>query len=169
MVVGRLSGKSVFRELKVGVCFDEFISNQYLKALYWGTEGQRITDQFYFDAFSIFQLIKYGKNAFRSREKKRNELALPSREELIKAVKNHLDTIRKYGTETDESFYSCGWLMDISRCIYTPRYNDIIGKTKAGEWALKENFFPIQRICPKLWQSETILCNSKMIAKLKNG
>jgi hypothetical protein len=87
MVVGRLSGKSVFRELKVGVCFDEFISNQYLKALYWGTEGQRITDQFYFDAFSIFQLIKYGKNAFRGREKKRNELALPSREELIKAVK----------------------------------------------------------------------------------
>ena len=125
MVVGRLSGKSVFRELKVGVCFDEFISNQYLKALYWGTEGQRITDQFYFDAFSIFQLIKYGKNAFRGREKKRNELALPSREELIKAVKNHLDTIRKYGTETDESFYSCGWLMDISRCIYTPRYSSI--------------------------------------------
>ena len=60
---------------------------------------------------------------------------------MIKAVKNHLDIIRKYGTETDESFYSCGWLMDISRCIYTPRYNDIIGKTKAGEWALKENFF----------------------------
>ncbi|MDD4244120.1 MAG: hypothetical protein PHG08_07415 [Bacilli bacterium] len=32
--------------------------------------------------------------------------------------------------------------MDIARCIYTLRFNDIISKTKPGEWALKEKLCP---------------------------
>ena len=43
--------------------------------------------------------------------------------------------------QTDDSIYSCGWLLDIARCIYTLRFNDVIGKTQAGEWALSENLF----------------------------
>ena len=68
--------------------------------------------------------------------------AVPSREELVLAVQNHFDSIRKYAVQTNESLYSCGWLLDIARCIYTLRYNDIIGKTQAGIWALSEHIFP---------------------------
>ena len=32
--------------------------------------------------------------------------------------------------------------LDICRCIYTLRYNDVISKTQAGIWALQEHIFP---------------------------
>ena len=65
----------------------------------------------------------------------------PGREELIKAVRAHYDSIRQYAVKTDETLYSCGWLLDIARCIYTLRYNDVIAKTQAGLWALAEHIF----------------------------
>ncbi|MBQ3868942.1 MAG: DUF4111 domain-containing protein, partial [Clostridia bacterium] len=68
-------------------------------------------------------------------------LPTPSREELINAVRGHYDAIRKYAVETNESLYSCGWLLDIARCIYTLRQNDVISKTQAGFWALEEHLF----------------------------
>lgn len=43
--------------------------------------------------------------------------------------------------QTNETLYSCGWLLDISRCIYTLRYSDVIAKTQAGIWALSEHIF----------------------------
>jgi len=35
-----------------------------------------------------------------------------------------------------------GWLLDTARCIYTLRHHDIIAKTRAGLWALKEHMPP---------------------------
>lgn len=122
------------------VSIDEFKKNQYSKVVYWGTSGQRITDKFYFDVFSLYELIKYGQLILGNDI--RNELVLPTNEELRDGVQQHYKTIRKYAVETGESLYSCGWLLDIARCIYTLRYHDIISKTKAGEWALKKNLCP---------------------------
>ena len=51
-------------------------------------------------------------------------------------------TIRKYAQSTGRNFYSFGWLLDISRCIYTLRTGKIISKTKAAEWALQNNLCP---------------------------
>jgi len=61
---------------------------------------------------------------------------------LIDAIRVHYETIRKYAQQTDERLYSCGWLLDICRCIYTLRNNDVISKTQAGIWALQEHIFP---------------------------
>lgn len=122
------------------VSIDEFKKKQYTRVVYWGTSGQRITDKYYFDVFSLYELIKYGQLILGN--DKRNELVLPTNEELKDGVQQHYQTIRKYAVETGESLYSCGWLLDIARCIYTLRYNDIISKTKAGEWALKEKLCP---------------------------
>jgi len=119
---------------------DEFKKKQYTRVVYWGTSGQRITDKFHFDVFSQYELIKYGQLIF-GRDI-RDEFVLPKKEDLKKGVQQHYQSIRKYAIETNESLYSCGWLLDIARCIYTLRYNDIIGKTMAGEWALKEKLFP---------------------------
>ena len=122
------------------VSVDEFKKRQYTKVVYWGTSGQRITDEYSFDVFSLYGLIKYGQLILGTDI--RNGLVLPTYEELKYGVHQHYQTIRKYATKTGESLYSCGWLLDIARCIYTLRYNDIISKTKAGEWAIKENLCP---------------------------
>ena len=60
---------------------------------------------------------------------------------LVETVKNHYETIRKYARETGESICSCGWLLDIARCIYTLRNNNIISKTQAGIRALENQVF----------------------------
>lgn len=122
------------------VSIDEFKKKQYTRVVYWGTSGQRITDKYTFDVFSLYELIKYGQLIFG--KDIRNELVLPTYEELKYGVQQYYKTIRKYAFETGVSLYSCGWLLDIARCIYSLRNNDIISKTKAGEWAIKENLCP---------------------------
>ena len=118
---------------------NEYRSQSFCRLVYWGTSGQRVTDHYVPDAFSRFELAKHGKSVY---GQKPWILPAPGREELIKAIQTHYDSIRKYAVQTGETLYSCGWLLDIARCIYTLRYNDIIAKTQAGIWALEEHVFP---------------------------
>ena len=118
---------------------DEYRSHSFQRLVYWGTSGQRITNSFTPDAFSLFELAKYGKPIYGNNAW---IFPAPGREELISAVRSHYETIRKYAAETNETLYSCGWLLDIARCIYTLRYHDIIAKTQAGIRALEEHLFP---------------------------
>ena len=117
---------------------DEYRSRSFRRLVYWGTGGQRITDRYVPDAFSGFELARYGKTVYGSNPW---ILPAPGREELVSAVRAHYDTIRKYAVQTDETLYSCGWLLDIARCVYTLRYNDVIAKTQEGIWALEEHLF----------------------------
>ena len=117
---------------------DEYRRQSFSRLVYWGTSGQRITDRYVPDAFSRFELARYGKTVYGGNPW---ILPAPDREELVKAVRAHCETIRKYAVQTDETLYSCGWLLDIARCIYTLRYNDVIAKTQAGTWALEEHLF----------------------------
>lgn len=117
----------------------EFLTNNYTKLVYWGTTDQRITDSYELDVFSRYELAKYGRSVYGKDD--RNIFLTPSRDEIFFAIQNHYDTIRKYALQTSESIYSCGWLLDIARCIYTLRYGDMIGKTQAGIWALNEHIF----------------------------
>ena len=117
----------------------EFRSQSFHRLVYWGTGGQKITDRYTPDAFSLFELAKYGKPIYGSNAW---ILPAPGREELLCAIRGHYEDIRKYAVETTESLYSCGWLLDIARCIYTLRHNDVIAKTQAGIWALEEHLFP---------------------------
>ena len=94
----------------------EYLSQSFHRLVYWGTSGQRVTDRFAHDAFSLFEYIKY--------------------------INTYTEINTPYAVETNEMLYSCGWLLDIARCIYTLRYNDVIAKTQAGFWALEEHIFP---------------------------
>ena len=118
---------------------EEYRSRSFTRLVYWGTSGQRVTDHYSPDAFSGFELARYGKPVYGG---KPWILPAPGREELIRAVQAHYDTIRKYAVQTDASLYSCGWLLDIARCVYTLRYHDVIAKTQAGIWALENHIFP---------------------------
>ena len=119
---------------------DEYRANSFRRLVCWGTTGQRITDRFEPDAFSRFELARYGRPVWGTDD--RSPFIEPSREEMVAAIQAHCSAIRQYAVQTDERLYSCGWLLDIARCIYTLRYNDIIAKTRAGVWALNEHLFP---------------------------
>ncbi len=125
---------------------NEYRCHSFQRLVYWGTSGQRITDRYTPDAFALFELAKYGKPVSGG---KAWILPPPGKEELIAAVRRHCDAIRKYASQTSDSLYSCGWLLDIARCIYTLRYGDVISKTQAGIWALKEHLFPDEEALKK--------------------
>ena len=118
---------------------DEYRRRSFRRLVYWGTSGQRVTDRYSPDVFSAFELAKYGKPVCGG---KTWILPVPGREELVRAVRAHYDTIRRYAVHTDESMYSCGWLLDIARCVYTLRTGDVTAKTRAGAWALEKHIFP---------------------------
>lgn len=122
------------------VSLDEYRAGQYTRLVYWGTSGQRVTARWTMDVFSRFELSKYGRLVYGEREG--DLFSMPTRVELVEGVRKHYAGIRQCALQTDESFYSCGWLLDIARCLYTLRHGDVIGKTQAGEWALKEHLFP---------------------------
>ena len=118
---------------------DEYRSRSFTRLVYWGTSGQRMTDHYTPDVFAEFELVKYGRQVYGSEPW---ILPAPTSEEFVGAVRAHYDSIRKYAVQTDGSLYSCGWLLDIARCIYTLRNNDVVSKTRAAEWALEEHIFP---------------------------
>ena len=119
---------------------DEYLSGTFSRLVYWGTTGQRITDRYQPDPFSRYELARIGRSVYGSGD--RSIFAVPGREALAEAVRGHYETIRKYARQTDERLYSCGWLLDICRCIYTLRENDVMPKTQAGIRALREHIFP---------------------------
>ncbi|MBR3106569.1 MAG: DUF4111 domain-containing protein [Clostridia bacterium] len=118
----------------------EYQNQAFTRLVYWGTSGQRITDKYRSDPFARFELAKYGRLVFGSADKAL--FPLPDQAELTAAIQRHYETIRTFAVQTDESLYSCGWLLDIARCIYTLRHHDVIGKTQAGKWALSQHLFP---------------------------
>ena len=118
---------------------DEYLSGSFSRLVYWGTSGQRITGSYQRDVFAEYELAKYGIPVYG--ESDRSIFPAPSAEELREAVRQHYESIRRYAAQTDERLYSCGWLLDIARCIHTLRYGDVIAKTRAGQWALAEHIF----------------------------
>ena len=119
---------------------EEYLSGSFRRLVYWGTTGQRITDHYTQDPFSRFELARMGRAVYGSDD--RSIFSVPDGGALTEAVRQHYETIRKYAVHTDERLYSCGWLLDICRCIYTLRNHDVISKTQAGIWALEEHIFP---------------------------
>ena len=118
---------------------EEYLSGAFSRLVYWGTTGQRITDRYQIDPFSQYELATVGRSVYGSDD--RSIFPLPDRAALVEAIRGHYETIRKYAVQTDERLYSCGWLLDICRCIYTLRENGVIAKTRAGSWALENHLF----------------------------
>ena len=117
-----------------------FLNGEKDRVVYWGTSGERITTQYGFDSFCMSELLDrgillYGRDV-------RDQLTRPTYNNLKADVRRHYKTIRQYAHTTGRDLYSYGWLLDISRCIYTLRTGKIIAKTAAGEWALKEGICP---------------------------
>lgn len=117
-----------------------YLEQRDSRLVYWGTTGQRVTDRCQPDPFARYELARHGQAVFGDCD--RSIFTAPDRQELIDAVRRHYEAIRRCAVQTDERLYSCGWLLDIARCIYTLRTGQVISKTQAGEWALEAHIFP---------------------------
>lgn len=119
--------------------FDEYRENSFKRLIYWGTSGQRVTDRAERDPFAEFELAKFGRCVFGNAD--RGIFKTPTGAELAEAVRKHYYAIRRFAVRTDGRLYSCGWLLDIARCVYTLRENEVLSKTAAGQRALDEHLF----------------------------
>lgn len=123
-----------FRAFEGHICHHDALS-QGGCVVYWGTSGQRIKSQCDLDPFSRLEIADFGR--ILCGEDLCSRICRPSRQELHEAVHTHYQTIREHGSETGQSLYSAGWILDIARCLYTLQTGSILGKTQAGEWALE--------------------------------
>ena len=137
-------GNPYYRSFEGGMLsLSAFLWGEADTVVYWGTRGQRMTDHYRLDSFGRSQLLDhgvllYGKDV-------RGNVAFPTYHDLTADIRGHYEGIRKFGKQTGRDFYSFGWLLDISRCLYTLRTGKIIAKTAAGQWALEEHLCP----CPQ--------------------
>ncbi len=118
---------------------EEYRRRAFSRLVYWGTSGQRVTDRYVPDAFSRWELAEKGRAVYGGEPW---PFPAPERAELTEAVRAHYESIRKNAAQTGDSLYSCGWLLDIARCVYTLRTSGVLGKTQAGRRALEEGLFP---------------------------
>ncbi len=119
---------------------DAFLSGKKDTVVYWGTSGERITNTYRFNSFSMTELLERGRLLYG--EDIRDELRLPSFPMLYEDVRCHYETIREFARMTERTLYSFGWMLDIARCIYTLRTGKIIAKTRAAMWALENELCP---------------------------
>ncbi len=140
-----------FRLFEGGIIsLNTFMNGTKETVVYWCTSGQRITDTYHFDSFSMYELISDGVLLYGNDI--RAKLTMPTYEQLKEDVVRHYEDIRKYAVNTSRSIYSVGWLLDIARGIYTLQTGKIIPKTKAGEWALEKQICPIPKTLSKAVQ-----------------
>jgi len=112
---------------------DAFLNGKNERTVYWGTSGQRITDNFKMDSFGMAELLDNGILVYG--EDIRDRITYPTYAQIREDIVHHVRTAREHGT-------SVGWLLDIARGIYTLRTGKVISKTAAGEWALENNLCP---------------------------
>ena len=141
VLMGRYKGNPYFRMFEGGfLSLNSLLSKEQERVVYWGTSGQRITEDYVFNVFSTIELKDNGRLLYGNDI--RDQIKYPGIFEQIAAIKAHYNTIRIYAVETDNSLYSAGWLLDIARCLYTLQTGKIIAKTEAGEWAINNNIVP---------------------------
>jgi len=117
-----------------------FLNKSNDTVVYLGTKGEKIKDNYILDSFSMKELIEssyliYGEDV-------RSQFKQPTYNDLYEDVNCHYLSMLDCANNMGRNLYSFGWFLDISRCIYTLKTGEIISKTKAGEWALKNKLCP---------------------------
>lgn len=120
-----------------------FVSGKPDLVVYWGTSGERITDNntYSFDSFNMTLLLQSGRLLYG--QDIRGGLKMPGYGELRGDVKRHYGSIRQYALTTRRGIHSFEWLLDIARGIYTLRKKAVVSKTEAAQWALDNGLCPV--------------------------
>ncbi|NLO47874.1 MAG: DUF4111 domain-containing protein [Clostridiales bacterium] len=130
----RYPGNPYFRLFEGGMLSaDAFLAGKNERTVYWGTNGQRIAENYEMDSFGMAVLLDSG--VLLHGIDVRERMTYPTYTQIRSDIVHHVETARKHGIVI-------GWLLDIARGIYTLRTGKIIAKTAAGEWASKEGLCP---------------------------
>lgn len=125
------------------VQIDAFLAGDRFRAVYWGTSGQRITDGYTADCFTMAQadhwILLRGQDV-------RHRMQKPTPDALYHGVGRHYETIRDYAAMTKHPLYRCGWMLDIARCLYTLKTGRVATKTNAGKTALRLGWCPDEEV-----------------------
>ncbi|UCD10031.1 MAG: DUF4111 domain-containing protein [Dehalococcoidales bacterium] len=139
----------VYRLFEGGILsLQSFLNGMPDTVVYWGTSGQQITDTYILDSFGRYEIKTTG--VLIAGRDIRNMIIMPTDADMRKVVQFVYEKVRKHAVKTGESLYSCGWMLDIARCIYTLRTGSVISKTKAGEWALEQQLCPVPETLKKV-------------------
>jgi len=134
VLVERYEGNEYFRSFEGAILYAEaFLQGKSERVVYWGTKGQRITDRYKLDSFSMAELLDSG--VLLCGEDLRGAMGYPTYAQMRDEIDKHMQSARVYGD-------SVGWLLDIARGIYTMRTGKVFAKTAAGEWALQKGLCP---------------------------
>ena len=140
---------TIYRMFEGGILsLHSFLNEVPDTVVYWGTSGQKITDTYILDNFGRYEIKTTG--VLITGKDIRNMIIMPTDINMKRAVRHVYETIRKHAVQTDGNLYSCGWMLDIARCIFTLRTGSIIAKTKAGEWALEQQLCPVPETLQKV-------------------
>ncbi len=110
------------------------------RVVYWGTSGERLDTVYDFNAFSTLGFLTRG--LLLSGAEVRSALQQPTAAQLRDNARTVAETAIRVSESPNRSLYGYGWLLDISRCLYTLQTGRIIAKTAAGEWALERGCCP---------------------------
>lgn len=119
-----------------------FLTGEETRVVYWGTTGQRVKSIHEFSSFDRASLLQTGQLLL-GRDVRRH-IEMPDFRAIISAVGAHLSAIETHGAGS-RSMYAYGWLLDISRGLYTLVNGKLTTKTAAAQWALDEHLTP----CPE--------------------
>ena len=133
-ILERYPGNPYFRLFEGGMLSaNAFLNGKNERTIYWGTSGQRITDNWMMDSFGMTELLENGILVYG--DDIRGKMNYPTYAQMRGDIARHVQAVQKYGD-------SVGWLLDIARGIYTLRTGKVIAKTAAGEWALENGLCP---------------------------
>ena len=110
----RYPGNPYFRLFEGGMLSTSaFLNSQSERTVYWGTSGQRITDNWQMDSFGIGELLDSGILVYG--DDVRHRMTYPTYAQIRDDIARHIRAVRKYGD-------SVGWLLDIARGIWSLLY-----------------------------------------------
>lgn len=112
-----------------------FLGDEATTVVYWGTTGQQVMEHHPLSALDKGLLI-YNSQLLWGRDIRRH-LENPPFSEIQGAICQHLQAILAHG-RGERSIHAFGWLLDISRCMFTLINGKLTTKSLAAQWALDE-------------------------------
>lgn len=111
------------------------LGDEATTVVYWGTTGQQIKDHHTLSAFDRASLI-HNSQLLWGRDVRRH-MESPTFPEIHSAICQYLQAILTHGKGA-RSIHAFGWLLDISRCMFTLVNGKLTTKSFAAQWALDE-------------------------------
>lgn len=125
-----------------------FLGDGKGRMVYWGAGRERITNRYFSDAFSRLDLLDNAQ--LLSGEDLRPLVKRPTHREIYRAIYGFFRNVRRFETRVTPALETAGFLLDLSRDLYTLATDRLISKPAAGRWVIEEGLCPDPDIMEKV-------------------